>query len=177
MGEPAGAGAQEIRELERLLDLLEEGLDRPAAAVQVGDAGRAPLQVAGQKNHLLLATLDFHPRGDAAHEVGVISHSGCRAQGDDFIAQDAAGHRRRLEDFKGHALCGVAQFSLAGVTQKTPRCRRSKRGAKSRQALSKTTTSPERTAAQSSRERLASLSRAGSMMAKRGRKLCRSSRR
>src|SRR6185312_4261022 len=40
-----GAVAEEIAELEGLLDLLEEDLDLPAAAVEVGNGGWGPIEV------------------------------------------------------------------------------------------------------------------------------------
>ena len=42
-----GAVTEEVAELEGLLDLLEEDLDLPAAAVEVGDGGRSPVKVVG----------------------------------------------------------------------------------------------------------------------------------
>ena len=47
-----GAGAQEVGQLEGLFDLFEEDFDLPAAAVEIHNARRAPLQVVAQKNHL-----------------------------------------------------------------------------------------------------------------------------
>ena len=103
-----GAVSQEIGELEGLLDLLEEDFDRPAAAVKVGDAGGAPFHVIGQENHLHFGAVDFHQGCDAAHDVGIIGEGAGIAQGNDFIAQDATGHRQGLEDFAGHVVLRAA---------------------------------------------------------------------
>ena len=82
-----GVVPQKIRQLQGLLDLLEKHFDLPAAAVEVGDGARAPLQVVGQKHHLPFHVLDLHQRHHPPHQlrgglVGVAQH-------DDFI-QSAA---------------------------------------------------------------------------------------
>ena len=82
-------------------------MGRRAAAAKVGDAGRAPLQVVGQKHHLHFAPVDFHQRGDAPHDFRIASQGARRAQADDLIAQDATGRRQRLEDFAGQVLLGA----------------------------------------------------------------------
>src|SRR5512139_644620 len=46
-----GVVAKKIGQLEGLLELLEEELDAPAAAIQIGDRLGAPFQVVGQENH------------------------------------------------------------------------------------------------------------------------------
>src|ERR1700709_2898988 len=45
-----GIVAQEVPDLQRLFDLLEEDLNLPATAVEFGHAARRPLQVVGQKD-------------------------------------------------------------------------------------------------------------------------------
>src|SRR6266850_5497177 len=47
-----GALAQKVRQLQSLLDLFEEHFNLPAAAVEVGNRARTPLQVVSQKDHL-----------------------------------------------------------------------------------------------------------------------------
>lgn len=42
-----GVVAQEVGQLQRLLDLLKENFDLPAATMEVGDTALAPLQVFG----------------------------------------------------------------------------------------------------------------------------------
>src|SRR5271156_3795274 len=54
------AVTEETSQLQSLLDLLEERFDGPAATVKIGDTGRAPLQIVGEENHLLFASVDFH---------------------------------------------------------------------------------------------------------------------
>jgi hypothetical protein len=112
-----GAMAEEIRQLQGLLDLFEEGLDRPAVAVKVGNAGRTPFQVVGQKDHLLGLAVDFHQGGDAAHHFGIVSQGRGCAQDDDFVAQNAAGHRQGLENFIGHVLLGTSHPEDAPLEQ------------------------------------------------------------
>jgi len=61
-----GAVAEKVGELKRLLDLFEEHLDIPAAAVELSDRPRAPLQVVGHEDHLDILSVDFDEGNDAA---------------------------------------------------------------------------------------------------------------
>lgn len=42
------AYAQEVRQLQSLLELLEEDFDLPAAAAEIADGSRAPLEIIDQ---------------------------------------------------------------------------------------------------------------------------------
>ncbi len=86
-----GAVAEEIAQLEGLFDLLEEDLDLPAAAVQVGHGGRGPLEVVGKKLHDDFFAVEFDPGGDAAHSVGILAAGIAVLQDDLVVAQDVAG--------------------------------------------------------------------------------------
>lgn len=46
-----GAVAEEVGQLQGLLDLIEERFDLPAATVQIGDTGVAPYEVIGEELH------------------------------------------------------------------------------------------------------------------------------
>ena len=54
------AVAQEIAQLQALLDLFKEHFDLPAAAIQISDTAGAPLEIVRQKLHLALLAVDFH---------------------------------------------------------------------------------------------------------------------
>ena len=43
--------AEEIRQLKRLFDFLEEDLDSPSALIELADAKRRPVEVVGQELH------------------------------------------------------------------------------------------------------------------------------
>jgi len=61
-----GRVAEEVCQLEGLLELLEEHLDRPAGPAKVGDGLRAPLQVVGQEDQLAELAVHLDPGHDAA---------------------------------------------------------------------------------------------------------------
>ena len=67
-----GAVAQKVGELQRLLDLLEEHLDVPAAAVEFGDRPRAPLQVVGNECDLDILAVDL----DECHDPAQLARIG-----------------------------------------------------------------------------------------------------
>jgi len=106
---PNGVGtvAQEISELQGLLDLLEEGFDGPAAAVKVSDAGRTPLQVISEEDQFLVTPVDFNQSGNAAHQFGVMVERGGMAQGNDLIPQDATGGRQGVNHLANHIILGA----------------------------------------------------------------------
>lgn len=58
----AFAVAEEISQLEGLLEFLEEDFDGPAAAVEVGDGLRTPVNVVGQENHFAELAIDLPRR-------------------------------------------------------------------------------------------------------------------
>src|SRR5258705_5556024 len=66
------AVAQEIAQLQALLDLFKEHFDLPAAAIQISHTGGAPLEIVSQKLHLALLALDFHQCSYPAHRFGII---------------------------------------------------------------------------------------------------------
>ena len=55
-----GTVAQEIAQLQALLDLFEEHFDLPAAAIQIGHTAGAPREIVGQKLHLAFLAVDLH---------------------------------------------------------------------------------------------------------------------
>src|ERR1035437_6153557 len=85
-----GGVAQEVRQLERLFDLLEEHLDLPTAAVEVGDGLGAPLQVVGQENHLPKLAVHLDQGKDAAQFDRISFGRGAAGQDDQVVPQDVS---------------------------------------------------------------------------------------
>ena len=54
-----GAVAEEVAQLECLLDLLEEDLDVPPPTVELAYRARAPFKIVGQEDHLAPLAIDF----------------------------------------------------------------------------------------------------------------------
>src|ERR1700722_12633577 len=59
------AVAQEIAQLQALLDLFKEHFDLPAATIQISHTGGAPLQIVSQKLQLALFAVVFAPQNSA----------------------------------------------------------------------------------------------------------------
>ena len=55
-----GAVAQEIAQLQALLDLLKEHFDLPAATIQISHTAGTPMNIVGQELHLALLAVDLH---------------------------------------------------------------------------------------------------------------------
>lgn len=83
-----GAVAEEVGELKRLLDLLEEHLDIPAAAVEFSDRPRAPLQVVGHEDHLNILSVDLDEGNDAAQFARIRLLRSFKRHLDHLVAQD-----------------------------------------------------------------------------------------
>ena len=83
-----GTVTEEVAELQGLLDLLEEDLDLPTTAVEIGDGGRSPLEIVGEKLHLHLLAVEFDQGGDATQTVGVFPAGLGGDQHDLVVAQD-----------------------------------------------------------------------------------------
>ncbi len=62
-----GAVAQEIAQLQALLDLLKEHFDLPAATIQISHTAGAPREIIGQELHLAFLTVDLHQSPDPPH--------------------------------------------------------------------------------------------------------------
>jgi len=99
-----GVVAEEVGQLEGLLEFLEEDLDAPAAAIQVGDGLGAPSQVVGQKDHLAQFALHLNQRDHAAQfdGIGFASRPG---QPDQVVAEQVS-IRPRLK-FSDHPVLHV----------------------------------------------------------------------
>jgi len=64
--------AEEVANLERLLDLFEENLDSPSALIEITNAEWSPLEVISNEDHLDRFPIDLHPSHDSAHALWVI---------------------------------------------------------------------------------------------------------
>jgi len=85
-----GVVPEEVPQLQRLFELLEKHLDAPTAAIEFGDAERAPEQVVGQEHHLLKTPINLHQRGHPTHQFGVGLAGFLVLKPDQIIAQDRA---------------------------------------------------------------------------------------
>lgn len=86
----AFAVAQEVGQLERLFEFLEEDFDAPAAAIQVGDGLGAPGDVVGQENHRAQFDVHFDHGGDTAQFDGInFLHRGI-GQNNQVVAEEMA---------------------------------------------------------------------------------------
>lgn len=80
--------AQEVGQLERLFELLEEHLDAPAAAIEVGAGLGAPSQVVGEEHHFAQFTINLDLRHDPAQFDGISFLGVQTGQLDQIVAQD-----------------------------------------------------------------------------------------
>src|SRR6185295_15192107 len=80
------AGADEALDLEVLFEGLEEELDLPAVAVDVGQGGGGKLQMVGQDLDLTL--LLGVPDHDASQQVGTLFRGSFPAKTNDLIGQN-----------------------------------------------------------------------------------------
>ena len=99
-------GSDEVLQLERLLEFLEEQLDCPARAVQSGDGARAPGGVVRDERHLAFGAVDNHERRDHAQQAG-IGFGGSDAGGaHQLVTEDLAPAGQRLNGLEEHPALG-----------------------------------------------------------------------
>lgn len=89
-------GTQEVRQLERLLEFLEEELNPPSAAVEVRHTLGTRGKVVRQKDHLTQISVDLHPCHHPTGNFRIGPAGGSDAQLDDLVGQNVA-IRRRLK--------------------------------------------------------------------------------
>ena len=82
--------SQKVADFEGLLDLFEEGLDSPSAAIQITDAGSSPLKVVGQEDHGGPFPVNLDPCLDTAQSLGILGSRLRSDQGDLIITDDVA---------------------------------------------------------------------------------------
>ena len=82
--------------MERLLEFLEEALNRPPAAVEVRYTLGTPGKVVRQKNQLAQLSIDLHLCHHPTQNVRIGAGGGSAAQLDDLVGEDVA-VRSRLE--------------------------------------------------------------------------------
>src|ERR1019366_7347154 len=84
-----GRVAQEVDQLDGLLNLLEKRLYGPAAAVKLADGGGGPLGVVGQEDHDAILAVDLDQGGDPAQESGTIPTGIVALEHDQLVLEDA----------------------------------------------------------------------------------------
>jgi hypothetical protein len=84
-----GVVPQKVGQLQGLFEFLEEGLNAPAAAIEIGDGLRAPVKVIGQENHFAQFAVHCHQGHHAAQSDGIIL-GGRAGQFDEIVTQDIA---------------------------------------------------------------------------------------
>src|ERR1700678_7706 len=84
-----GRVAQEVDQLDGLLNLFEKNLYGPAAAVKFTDGGGSPLGVVGQEDHDALLAVDLNACRDPSQETRIVLASVVALQNDEFILEDA----------------------------------------------------------------------------------------
>ena len=99
--------AEEVADFEGLLDLLEEGFDAPATAIQVADAGSSPIEVVGQENHGGPFAVDLDLGFDPAQAFGILPTGLVSDQCNLVVADDVA-----LSLFQPFAVGSVAEVVL-----------------------------------------------------------------
>ena len=67
-----GTMAQEVGEFQGLLDLLEEDINGPTGAVEIGDATGTPVHVISQELHLPFRAIDLYEGANPAHPLRVL---------------------------------------------------------------------------------------------------------
>jgi len=80
-----GAVSEKVSELKGLLDLLEEDLDVPARAVEVGHAARTPVHVIGEKFHFPLDALNLDQSTHPTHACRVFTFVGSSGRENDLL--------------------------------------------------------------------------------------------
>ena len=88
--------ADEVRELERLLELLEEHLDVPPSAVELADRLRRPVEVVRQEHHVVLPAVQLHDREDSAQGLRVLLPRLVAGEDDDLVRDDVTRHLAAL---------------------------------------------------------------------------------
>ena len=83
--------SEEVAQLKRLFDLLEEHLDAPTALIQVRDAARRPLQVVGDKGHYGTLPINLDNGHDTPEKtVGIVPTTLLALENDQVVPQDVA---------------------------------------------------------------------------------------
>ena len=80
---------EEVGQLQRLFEFLEEHLDAPAAAIQIGDGLGAPGQVVGEENHFPQLAVHL----DQGHHAAQLDRIGCAdrtGQANQIVTEDVA---------------------------------------------------------------------------------------
>ena len=94
--------ADEVHQLERLLELLEEDLDLPPRPVPFADRARRPLRVVRQERHCPLLAVDLDDGLDAPERLRILHGRVRGRQAHDLVRDDVAGRLPPLDDLVEH---------------------------------------------------------------------------
>ena len=64
--------SEEVTDFEGLLDLFKEGFDRPAATIEIANAGGSPLEVIGQEDHDSFFPINFDQRHNTSESLWIL---------------------------------------------------------------------------------------------------------
>ena len=95
-------GADEVAQLQGLLDLLEEQFDRPARPIEFGDGAGAPVGVVGDEGHLAFHTVDRDQRRDPPQHGRVAFRRLHPRRAHEFVLEDLSRARQFLYGFEEH---------------------------------------------------------------------------
>ena len=84
-----GVVAEEVGQLQRLLEFLEEDFDAPAAAIEVGDGLGTPRHIVGEEHHFAEFAVHFDQGGNAAQRYRIVRLD-LTGQDDEVVAQKVA---------------------------------------------------------------------------------------
>ena len=82
--------AKKIAQLQRLLDLLEKGLDCPSTFVKVGDARRCPIEIIGNERHLALLAVHLDDCANQPERIRIATSCIYSGQYNHVVAKDVA---------------------------------------------------------------------------------------
>ena len=92
----------EVRQLERLLELLEEDLYLPSRLVEFADRARRPLHVVRQERHLPPFAVDLDDCAHSPERLRILPGGVRRRQAHDLVGDDVAGHLAAFDDLVQH---------------------------------------------------------------------------
>lgn len=92
----------EVRQLEGLLDLLEEHLYLPPRLVEFAYGARRPLHIVRQECHLPSFAVDIHDCPNTPERLRILPGGVRRRQAHNLVGDDVAGHLAAFDDLVQH---------------------------------------------------------------------------
>ena len=96
------AVAEEVADLQRLLDLLEEDLNAPSRLIEFADGAGGPVRVVGDEDHYHLLAIDGDNHFNPAQKHGVLFFALRGFQQDEVVSKDVAA--RLAQHFFAHGV-------------------------------------------------------------------------